>query len=309
MDFRFYLTITRGLTTNMGNSGPPTMMDLCNVGGVEAHTPRIRESSSTQSREEIKYMFIHEYADGLNKLLETQWYTVHGIERLFAHHELCEEFAGTLELFANTKSNQFEQMRWLPPAESKLVWQLMQLPRCVSNPNPADTDLQTVIARLEVLECLITGRTILRSPTSFGPPQPGMDPRQSFFWRNLGDAVTQSTLCNAHWGLPTVPNAFSNAEVALRSMKSVLDNIEPRDVLYSAAVLRHLGPRHVAALSTAVTYPVNMPQLDPQGQQERAKVAVAKRFLEDEASGRGTTQVIQRVCGMVVRSWSYWRLT
>ena len=40
-------------------------------------------------------------------------------------------------------------------------------------------------------------------------------------------------------------------------------------------------------------------ELDP-----KTKLRVARRFVESEANGKGTSQVVQRVCGMVVRGWT-----
>lgn len=158
-----------------------------------------------------------------------------------------------------------------------------------------------VISRLHVLECLLTGRTIQSSPIIGGLPQPGMDPRQSHFWKHLGECVTQSTLCNMQYGIPTWPEAYRNASGALSSMRQVLDGMENRDVLYSMAVLRHLGPRHLPNLGRGESAP-------PGSEKERSMVAVAKKFLEDQASGWGTTQVIQRVCGMVMTGLNHWGL-
>ena len=80
----------------------------------------------------------------------------------------------------------------------------------------------------------------------------------------------------------------------------VLDGLENRDVLYSMAVLRHLGPRHLQPLARG-----EPPGVYPH---ERAQVAVAKKFVEDQASGWGTTQVVQRVAGMVLTGLNHWGL-
>ncbi|KAL9088797.1 MAG: hypothetical protein Q9159_002908 [Coniocarpon cinnabarinum] len=282
-------------------TGPPSLHDLCKIGGTEFPTPR-SNTVDQHMREEIKYMYMHEYADGLNKLLETQWYTTNGLDRLFANFQLQQQFAGTLELFSSTKNNNFDEYIRLPPTERKLVTELMLLPMKVANPNPGDTELQTVISRLHVLDCLLTGRVIQSSPTSLGGlPQPGMDTRQSHFWKFLGECITHATLCNPQYGVPSWSNAFDNASNALAQMKLVLDGLENRDVLYSMAVLRHLGPRHLQAIARAEG-------IAPDGQVERMRVAVAKKFLEDEASGAGTTQVIQRICGMLLTGLSHWQL-
>ena len=132
-----------GLRLIPRHAGPPSLADLCKIGGIDFPTPRCTNFDK-HMREEIKYMYMHEYADGLNKLLETQWYTNNGLDRLFANFQLQQQFAGTLELFAKTKTTNFDEFLRLPPCERKLVTELMLLPMKVPNPNPGDTELQTV---------------------------------------------------------------------------------------------------------------------------------------------------------------------
>lgn len=299
------MTQLKGLTTNH-LPGPPTLDDLCNGGATSTPTTSLSAATLTpQMREEVRYMYIHEYADGLNKLFETQWYTTHGLERLFANYELCRLFADTLELFA--KSHEYELTRQMPLRECKLVFDLMKLPRQVPYANSADVELQTLLGRLTAVECLITGRTQLSSPTSIGALQTKAEPRQSMFWKHLGDAISQSTLCEAHWGLPTVPYARENSREALVRMACVLDKIEARDFLYSGALIRHVGPplfksRSSQPADTGTTTTLH----DFWTLGEREQTVVAKKFLEDVASGNGTTQVIMRLGGAIIRSWRYW---
>ncbi|KAI7361886.1 hypothetical protein KC336_g21766 [Hortaea werneckii] len=81
-------------------------------------------------------------------------------------------------------------------------------------------------------------------------------------------------------------------------MRGILGMLESRDVLYSIAIGRHVGGRmpdfHPARPSIATTN-------DPADEVNKLKVAHA--FVEAEAQ-KGTTQVIQRVCGMALRGWS-----
>ena len=52
-------------------------------------------------------------------------------------------------------------------------------------------------------------------------------------------------------------------------------------------------------------FPNNLPQPpDNEENAEKTKLHVAKTFIESEAGGKGTNQVIQRVCGMAIRSWT-----
>ena len=279
--------------------GPPTLDDLCNLNPsvplLASHNPL-----TTQQREEIKYMYVQEYAQGLNKLFETTWYTTHGLERLFANYALCHLFADTLDLFA-TSSHEYERTRHIPSHECKLVFDLMRLPRQVTYAGPADAELQTLLSRLMVVECLVTGRTQLSSPT--GMVQ-GSDVRQTRFWKVLGDAISQHCLCESHWGLPIVPNARENAQEALMGLECLLDHIESRDVLYSTAVWRHVGPEIVRVQNQLGQ---GAKSFDAWSEHWWDQAATTRKFLEDVASGQGTTQVIMRMAGATVRSWRYWQ--
>ena len=73
--------------------------------------------------------------------------------------------------------------------------------------------------------------------------------------------------------------------------------LENRDVLYSLAVARHIGGRLVEFHPPR---PVISQTDDPND--DVKKLAVAQLFISQEDQ-KGTTQVIQRVCSMAMRSW------
>ena len=73
--------------------------------------------------------------------------------------------------------------------------------------------------------------------------------------------------------------------------------MENRDVLYSIAIARHVGGRLLEF------HPPNRVQAatdDPNDEVKKLQVACDFVAAEDQ---RGTTQVIQRVCGMAMRGW------
>lgn len=84
----------------------------------------------------------------------------------------------------------------------------------------------------------------------------------------------------------------------------LLDMVENRDVLFSMAVVRRYGPSYETVTENGGSH-------DRDGSAARdeliGKLRVAKKFLEDEAAGKGTNQVVQRLCGMAVRSWASMR--
>lgn len=106
--------------------------------------------------------------------------------------------------------------------------------------------------------------------------------------------------------------ATKEVDDAVTSCRSFLDSRENRDVLYSIMVARHIGAKlaeqylqaknkDAANASAPGATPV-MPTSNDEAD-NRNKVYVAKKFIEDEAAGKGTNQVVQRLCAMVARSW------
>jgi len=86
-------------------------------------------------------------------------------------------------------------------------------------------------------------------------------------------------------------------EKFLLQCRNLLNGKENRDVIYSIMITRHFGwrvpgfPDHIQPEHGGETSPVN-------------KVFIARQFLNDEAHSKGTSQPIQRLCDMVVRSWA-----
>lgn len=263
-----------------------TIDELCMIGGIRPSTPKMSKPISHDMHKDIEYLYLTEYAQGIDRFLETSWYQSRGFHYLQADSDLYDLFAGTLECFSATKSNDHDAMRILPSTEARMIWTLMCLPRrlTASNCHPNipldDADLHTILDRLSILEALLTGTRLSQSLAPLAPAD-HQDPRspparQLDFWRRLSDFAAHAAPADA-----------------LAYMRRLLDERENRDVLYSVAVVRHLGPGGDGGAQL--------------GEADRTRLGVARRFVEDEASGRGTTQVAQRVCGMAVRGWGVGR--
>ncbi len=81
-------------------------------------------------------------------------------------------------------------------------------------------------------------------------------------------------------------------------MRNLLDGRENRDVLYSIAVLRDLSARMDPSLNEQ-TAPSHFDELDP-----RSRLAVATRFIREEAASTGgTTNVIRRFAALAYRAF------
>ena len=174
----------------------------------------------------------------------------------------------------------------------------MGLARLVANnPNPSNGQvnyleindgIQEAAKRFEIFETLILGQHLDAKPE----PEPKTERngnavpdqlkfREKDFWRHVHTFL-----------------ALHDDEVddTLASCRSLLDSRENRDVIYSIIIARHIGQR-------LAEFPNNLQQPSTNDEADnKNKLHVAKSFLETQQT-RGTNQVVQRMCNMVVRSW------
>lgn len=153
--------------------------------------------------------------------------------------------------------------------------------------------------RLEIFDNLITGEYLdsdsAPQPT---PQQPSGESngapfneqlieREHDFWRHVHKFITIRD-----------DEASSAKEIddTLASARNLLDSRENRDVIYSICIARHVGARMAEY--------AQQPQSNDE-EESRNKLFIAKKFIDDEAAGKGTNQVVQRLCGMASRSWEF----
>lgn len=234
--------------------------------------------------------------------------------------QLCSMFATLIHDFKSADSKDLNGIARIASLEIRLVWHLISLCRkeeTTSTASGGATDpavaagsgnstshsvdtaddhvkRRTAASRLTIFEALITNRPLEVNPAT--PPKADDPPDllvrypELEFWQQLG-AFTAIQHPGSLAGI-------ADAEAALHAMRKVLSQLENRDVLYSMAVARHYGLRAVGFPKT-IQQAFSNSDADP-----LTKLVVAKRFIEYEAGGRGTTQVIQRLCGLAVRSWT-----
>jgi len=235
----------------------------------------------------------------LEGFLENKWFSAHGTEKLTNSKEVLDQVAVLLEAFGKTTSTDPGEMQYTTAVEGRVVWSLASMVRSADSSNgvketaatiPAIDDPVEASHRLTVFEDLICGRVAATNPlTKPGVPGSGDHHRlrELEFWYMLGQFVT------LHHDA-----AFSREiDETLSALRTLLDGRENRDVLYSIAVVNGLSQR--VSEYTETDQPLHLDEQDA-----RSKLAVAKRFVKDEASGNGTTNVIRRLCELATKSWA-----
>jgi hypothetical protein len=257
---------------------------------------------------EINDYYRLQYASALDSFFETTWYTSHGPARLQATPSLLDFVSQCIEKMKSPAKD-----KSIPSLEARLVWQFAIMPRTVSPTfvTAIDSAVQELLPRIDVAEHLLTGQFLaadrvppasLLAPSLVGFPDltiPCTNPDpiqiaqlkdQEFnFWHQLGRfvSVRDDDSSNA--------SAVQSVYTTLQTLRTLLSRKESRDVLYSIAVLRHIGgrlpnyhPRRPLSVST------NDPSDFP------GQVSVAQFFLEREER-TASTWVAMRVAGMALR--------
>ncbi|PPJ60291.1 hypothetical protein CBER1_01318 [Cercospora berteroae] len=276
--------------------------ELCSLNDIPPKC-NLREApppSSPASQQETETFFKYHYAAGLDRLFETTWYSQQGPLHLQRDAVLQDFVSQCVEQF---KTREDANARQTQSLEARLVWLLASMPRAyhrMTNGAANDLAVQELLPRLDAVENLLTGQYL--DPSRVTPPpqqQPPMPPgsdsavvNQKFnersFWHQLARfvAIRDDTT-----------NVQREIDDALGTMRNLLHMLENRDVLYSLAVARHLGGRIPEWHPQRHLVPSSNDPNDPVG-----KLRVAQQFVETEDQ-RGTTQVIQRICSMAIRSW------
>lgn len=261
----------------------------------------------------MKQIWSTVYAPGIDKFLETTWYVSRGEANLLANQKLCEQFVSLIYRFQAIPQNDPNYPLYLAATyslEAKVIWQMISMCRAVARPVKSEgapepevpmedvkNGVNDAVTRLEIFEALVTGEYL----SSDNAP-PSTDENKSN-GTALGDQFKTREL--QFWNLTHTfltirddeASAAKEIDDTISSARSLLDSRENRDVIYSIMIARHIGAR-------IAEFPDNLPQ--PTSNEEadnKNKLHVAKRFIEDEANGKGTNQIVQRLCGMAARSW------
>jgi white-opaque regulator 2 len=283
--------------------GPIKVDQLFWIGGLSPpEVPAAPAPLDQNAMNEIRNMYINEFAPGLNSFFETRWYSSAGVEKLMTDSEMCQFMSELIKRYkAVGTGNDYTQETVCRVLETKAVWKLASM--CRSHPPAANgangiaslqnLELEELNKRLDIIEHLLTKSTALSNPVNaLRYPENLPEEIQSAlqFWRIVGDFVSLKLDDNAN-GL--------KFDSILIDCRNNLNRLENRDVIYSILVTRHVGRR-------VPGFPDRIQATDPRAGEsdDTNRVALAKEFIVSEASWKGTTHPIQRLCDMAIRSWA-----
>jgi hypothetical protein len=285
--------------------------ELVALGGVVPPTPG--SPPTPDLVDEIVKLFYEVYMPGLTLFFETQWYDFrkdqpgakNPLSILRDNEPLINLFASFLHNIQNIKTTDPRDMIYSGHLETRVVWSLACLvyavvPANASNaarpptdPPPPEDDPDEAHNRLFVFDALLTGETLLANPltppssTPAGHPAGLARANEFEFWYQMAEFLLQANSADA-----------PAREHSLARIRAVLDGRENRDVLYSIAILRELTPQFHAGLNEQ-TVPAHLDESDP-----RSKLAVATRFIRDEATSTGgTTNVVRRFAELAYKAY------
>lgn len=246
-------------------------------------------------------MFLATYAPAIDKLLEVRWYTEKALSTLMADAQLMADYSALINAFNDWNLNDGNTVARLESFEASIIWRSMTLCRQVqtseNGQHGQDWNLIAATTRLNAIEALITWTHLdqnslsraLRTEAATPPHQPDQFmQRQLDFWSELGDFLTLHD---------NEASSAKQIDDTLSRCRQLLDTYENRDIIYSIAIARHLGQRWA-------DFPNSLPKVGYTAEKESStKLFVAQKFIEEEAEGKGTTQIYKRICCMAVRSW------
>ncbi|KAK4097407.1 hypothetical protein N658DRAFT_434073 [Parathielavia hyrcaniae] len=282
--------------------------ELVALGGVPPQPPAAPPSADML--DEMTKLYYEVYVAGLALFFETGWYdfaknpatAANPSAVLLNDQPLASLFTSFIQSISDVKTADPADMVQSGHLELSLIWSLARLPLSGRLPQrqqypdmvPGEFDHWEARGRVQILEALLTGETIMGNPLSPPPTGKNIHPlrRNEFeFWYQLANYLLQSHASSS-------PHDVSTRERYLNAMRSLLDGRENRDVLYSIAVLREYTAQWDASYNEQ-NVPSHLEESDP-----RCKLAVATRFIRDESySTGGTTNVVRRLAELAYRAF------
>ncbi|KAJ5088440.1 hypothetical protein N7456_012056 [Penicillium angulare] len=275
--------------------------DLLALRGIAPPPPHPTGNLPPGRLEEIQAVFLATYAPAIDKLLEVRWYSEKALQVLMADNQLMADYSALINAFNDWNLSDGNTLARLESFEASIIWRSMLLCRQVGHSENGqygqDWNLLAASARLTAMEALLSWNHLdqnslsrkLRMEAATPPNQPDQFvERQLDFWSELGDFLTLHD---------NEASSAKQIDDTLTRCRQLLDTYENRDIIYSIAIARHLGARWS-------DFPNSLPKVGTTNEKEsNTKLFVAQKFIEEEAEGKGTTQIYKRICCMAVRSW------
>ncbi|TGJ80665.1 hypothetical protein E0Z10_g8103 [Xylaria hypoxylon] len=265
-----------------------------------ANPPSVDAPLGQEKLLEVQDLYEQVYAPGLEKFFETDWYLKpYGSNALGSNSRVQEVLAAFLQSLSNTTTNDVAGMAYSANLEFRVVWELATLVYSTEykvNMNhglPATDDGNEARNRVAVFETLLSGEFLDHNPLR--PPIENPDNsiyhrnRELGFWHSLAEFLITRDQPNM--------DATPRRDLILAQLRELLDGRENRDVLYSLTVLRAFT--HKFSPDFESTLPPHLDESDP-----KSKLAVARKFVQDEARVTGgTTNVVRRFSELGVRAF------
>ncbi|KAI1738821.1 hypothetical protein F4680DRAFT_424160 [Xylaria scruposa] len=262
--------------------------------------PSVDGPLSQEKLLEVHDLYEQVYAPGLEKFFETDWYTkAHGPSALASNSRVQEILAAFLQSLATTTTNDVAGMAYSANLEFRVVWELATLVYSteykvnVTPGLPATDDGNEARNRVAIFETLLSGDFLDHNPLR--PPLENPDNsvyhrnREVRFWHNLAEFL----LIKDQPNMDVTPRR----DHVLAQLRELLDGRENRDVLYSLTIIRALTNKFPPDFES--TLPPHLDESDP-----KSKLAVARKFIQDEARVTGgTTNVVRRFSELGVRAF------
>lgn len=275
--------------------------DLIALRGIAPPRPHPIGTLPPGRLEEIQAVFLATYAPAIDKLLEVRWYAEKALSTLMADAQLMADYSALINAFNDWNLNDGNTVARLESFEASIIWRSMtlcrQVPTLENRQQGQDWNLIAAITRLNAIEALLTWTHLdqnslsraLRTEAATPPHQPDQFlQRQLDFWSELGEFLTLHD---------NEASSAKQIDDTLGRCRQLLDTYENRDIIYSIAIARHLGQRWA-------DFPNSLPKVGYTAEKDsNTKLFVAQKFIEEEAEGKGTTQIYKRICCMAVRSW------
>ncbi|KAL9606596.1 MAG: hypothetical protein Q9179_000250 [Wetmoreana sp. 5 TL-2023] len=283
----------------------PRLNELIAIDGVPPAPLAVTQPLPPNVYEDIKLCYEKVYGPSIDKFLETQWFTNRAMNYVLEDAQLCEQIASLIVRFSiNPQTPAFQQqLAATRSLETRIIWSIMSIARRVANgPDPSNghiaaeevsAGVQNAAKRVEIVQNLLLGQYLDNESTLTEDTRNGtafevqLNQRERDFWRLIHKYLTVHD---------DEASASHELDETVNAARELLDSRENRDVIYSMAIVRlHVGRENLANLSQ---------QNNGGGNSQDKGFNVAKGFLRDQAGGKGTNQVVQRLCGMAMNAWA-----